>query len=138
MPWCSSQPSTQAEGLLEATAVASPAARASPSRSTTPASSGCDCAARVMARGHFLPQRLAIELPAAELGQVRAGVVGPDGAEGVLPHVESEVVAALAEGGAPFLELGRLRVEDRPVEIEDDGRRARHRRPGRAMAFRAR
>jgi hypothetical protein len=52
---------------------------------------------------------------------VGVGVEAPVGAEGVLPLVEAQELAAALVGAAPGLEDRGLGVDDEAVEVEDDG-----------------
>jgi hypothetical protein len=75
--------------------------------------------------GRGLPD-LALQLLAGqrlsdERLEVGVGVEAPVGAEGVLPLVEAQELAAALVGAAPGLEDRGLGVDDEAVEVEDDG-----------------
>ena len=69
---------------------------------------------------HLGEDALAVERPAEEGGEVLERVEAPVRAQGVLPLLEPERLAASAVGREPRLEDGRLGVDDEPVEVEDD------------------
>src|SRR2546425_177474 len=78
-----------------------------------------------MARGTPREGRVVMGGGAGRRLEIEAGIDPAMGPDGVLPPLEREIVTVPAVDHLPFFVGGRLRVDDEPVEVQDE-RRDRH------------